>query len=127
MWIKCSDRLPEKSGEYLVATEFKYSTGRTDYIYSVIHYSAKHKLFCCFDTFDIEEREKDNPYDDVKYWMPIPKIGQDEDRSEAKKAFDDMLGNPMKQIDALRDSVERNKDPERFGRWLDDFAERTAG
>lgn len=77
MWIKCSDRLPEQSGFYFVATPVIYSIGRKDYIYSVIDYSAKHKLFCCSDRDNIENRE-DGPYSDVEWWMPIPEIPKEE-------------------------------------------------
>jgi hypothetical protein len=73
-WIKCSERLPEQSGEYLVASPIVYSTGRKDFIYSVISYSAKHKLFCCSDYDDISKRESPHSYDDVEYWMPIPEV-----------------------------------------------------
>lgn len=77
MWIKSSDRLPERSGDYLVATPVYYSTGRKGHIYSVTHYSEKHKLFCCHDDSNIAERWKETAYDDVEYWMPIPEIEEE--------------------------------------------------
>lgn len=73
-WIATKDRLPDKSDFYFVATPIIYSTGRKDYIYSVIDFSAKHQLFCCSDRDNIEKREDGYPYSDVEWWMPIPEI-----------------------------------------------------
>ena len=75
-WIKCSEKFPEQSGDYLVATPIVYSTGRKDFIYSVTSFSKKHQLFCCYDASNIEARIKDTAYNDVEYWMPIPEVEQ---------------------------------------------------
>ena len=60
-WISVKDRLPEESGTYLAYTE---------YIIYVLKYSAIHKLFNVYDSFEEETAQK--LCINVTHWMPLP-------------------------------------------------------
>ena len=70
MWIKCSERLPEKSGKYLIAKSY-YGAGGRQWYYDTVHYSANHMQWNNFD-----ELRRNESYDiyEVDYWMPIPEV-----------------------------------------------------
>ncbi|MBQ1289675.1 MAG: DUF551 domain-containing protein [Erysipelotrichaceae bacterium] len=61
MWIKCSERLPEKSGWYFIISKRG--------CYNALEFSVKHG---CFNASD------DSDYLDAviecEYWMPIPAV-----------------------------------------------------
>lgn len=61
-WIPVTERLPSKSGCYVVI-DGKYA--------SVLNYSSRHQLFNAFDDLDPEyvERHAIMP----THWMPLPK------------------------------------------------------
>ena len=63
-WISVKDRLPEKSGYYLVC-DVPYK------IMSVAAYSARWERFNCYDTFDEEYVNEQGDYE-VTHWMPLP-------------------------------------------------------
>lgn len=63
-WIKCSERLPEESGNYLVC-DVPYK------IMSVVAYSARWERFNCYDTFTEEYVNERGVYE-VTHWMPLP-------------------------------------------------------
>lgn len=58
-WIKCSERLPEESGYYLVCCK----TG----LITDMHFSAKHQLWNVHD----HSRNFENKID-VTHWMYLP-------------------------------------------------------
>lgn len=61
-WISVDDKLPEKSGGYLVYT---YNENRL-----ILDYSAEHNLF---NTFDSYSRDVAEGYAiPVTHWMPLP-------------------------------------------------------
>ena len=64
-WICVADRLPSKSGQYLVCRV------GSDY-YAVLDYSAKHKMFNAFDEVDAEHVAKYAIQ--VTHWKPLPKM-----------------------------------------------------
>jgi len=72
-WIKCSDRMPEKSGEYLVASDVKESGYR---IFTVIEYSSKWGMW---NTSDYRLTREDaelhtDAFRDTEYWAEIPEV-----------------------------------------------------
>lgn len=69
-WIKCSDRLPEKSGVYFIASSFDVF-GEKRWYYAAVNYSARHKQF---NNFDDRKRNVGVDVYDVDYWMPIPEV-----------------------------------------------------
>lgn len=62
-WIKCSERLPEKSGLYLALNK-----GSSSYFPFPIHFSKKYQMWNRTDC-DILP-----PYDrfNITHWMPLP-------------------------------------------------------
>jgi hypothetical protein len=58
-WIKCSERLPEESGYYLVCNKAGWITD--------MHFSAKHQLWNVHD----HSRNLENKIA-VTHWMPMP-------------------------------------------------------
>ena len=66
-WINVKDRLPEKSGRYLICAN--------RYVYAV-EFSAQHKKFNAFDILD----NADNAFSDVTHWayINLPKEEGDE-------------------------------------------------
>lgn len=62
-WIKTSDRLPEKSGYYLVTTSCGWR--------GVVRWSAKHQLFNVWDEFE-EDQAQLRAITTVERWMVIP-------------------------------------------------------
>lgn len=68
-WISCKDKLPEKSGYYLIISD----NGHAD----VLSYSVRHKAFNAFDLFE-----------DARYalrcthWMPIPKLPKGDEQDD---------------------------------------------
>ena len=69
-WIPCSERLPEKSGEYLVV--YRADFGR---IASVTHYSVKHRLWRAWDFADGEQlRYAASEQGRFTHWMPLPEL-----------------------------------------------------
>ena len=69
-WIKCSERLPEKSGYYMVADPYEVFT-ETRWYFAVVHYSASHRQW---NNYDDRERNTGNAVYEAKYWMPIPEV-----------------------------------------------------
>lgn len=69
-WIKCSERLPEKSGNYIIA-KFWYLTDGKQWYYDVIHYSAKYEQW---NNYDESKRNEGDDIYEVAYWMPIPEV-----------------------------------------------------
>ena len=72
-WIKCSDRMPEKSGVYIVASEVKRSGNR---IFNVVDYSSKYGLW---NSYDFEPTLADamahtEVFNDTEYWAEIPEV-----------------------------------------------------
>ena len=67
-WIPVTERLPEKSGRYLVITEIGYS--------DVLDYSAVHKAFNAFD--DIANRSEIY----CSHWMPLIATPKKEENDE---------------------------------------------
>ena len=65
-WIPVTERLPEKSGYCLII----HKSG----IQSVIHYSAKSKVFNSFDSFDDDHDGNMHP----THWMPLPEAPKGE-------------------------------------------------
>lgn len=62
-WISVKDRLPDKSGEYLVYSEFKYCF--------IVEYSKKHDLFNASDEMTVNEANN-MAVGRVTHWMPLP-------------------------------------------------------
>ena len=64
-WIKASERMPEKDGEYLVVI-----ISRAGSYVQLCDYDNKNKEFTCWDNYDddivIYKQE------DVGYWMEVP-------------------------------------------------------
>lgn len=60
-WIPVTERLPEKSGEYLIARSRHQLC---------VHYSAEHQMFNCHDTFSPGDAVK--VHLDCTHWMPLP-------------------------------------------------------
>lgn len=60
-WIPVKERLPAKSGDYIVMF---------DGICMTVHYSARHKAFNSYDSFDAGESEELSM--DCTHWMPLP-------------------------------------------------------
>lgn len=64
-WIKASERMPEKNGEYLVVI----ITRPCSYV-ELCNYSNEDKEFTCWDNYNddiiIYKQE------DVSYWMEVP-------------------------------------------------------
>lgn len=61
LWVPVAERLPEKSGDYLVVTECGVCMTMT--------YSAMHRAF---NAFDSEETPKVAIA--CTYWMPLPEV-----------------------------------------------------
>lgn len=59
-WIKCEDRMPEKSEKVFVHLK--------NGIMTAVWYSSKYRKFNCFD--DIEPGGY--AFNDVTHWMPLP-------------------------------------------------------
>ena len=70
-WIPVEEKLPEKSGEYLVFTKYSYTNlvGRGSV--SVLVYSAKHKKFNTFDSMDDETASRVE-ITNVVHWAELP-------------------------------------------------------
>ena len=66
-WINVKDRLPEKSGKYLICAN--------QYVIAV-EFSTRHKKFNAFDIFD----NADNAFSGVTHWayINLPKQERDE-------------------------------------------------
>lgn len=58
-WIKCSERMPEETGDIIV-----FSDG---IVMSGISYSRRKGFY-----IDALEYDDDEPIDDVTHWMPLP-------------------------------------------------------
>lgn len=65
-WISVEDRLPDKSGNYLYAKHVWDDA----FVYGVLNYSAKHKLFNTRDEVPFEEAKLTAI--EVTHWMPLP-------------------------------------------------------
>lgn len=65
-WKRAEDELPIESHAHILCW--------TDY-YTILSYSAEHKMFNVFDYFTKEEAER--VAIDVEWWMFIPKIEED--------------------------------------------------
>lgn len=70
-WISVEDRLPEKSGYYLIFADIDYM--------GVVLYSAKHKAFNAWDGFDNARHSID-----VTHWMPVPEPPKADARGEGE-------------------------------------------
>lgn len=70
-WTRASERLPEKSGEYLVGVMDRDE----DHFYhiSTVRYSARHKRFNAVDFNTVEEATRYGFDTRFCYWMPTPK------------------------------------------------------
>lgn len=66
-WISVKDRLPEKSGYYLIC--------RCGDLMSILGYSAVHKLF---NVFDHQPEDFKKFAVAVDYWMPLPEAPKEE-------------------------------------------------
>lgn len=67
-WISVNDRLPEKSGEYIVFTEKAH--------FMFLRYSKRHKAF---NAYDWERKEvAESRAIKVAHWMPIPELPKGE-------------------------------------------------
>lgn len=109
-WIICTDRLPEKSGDYLVCMR----PNDCGYRYcSVVNFSSQYWLFNWYDGHSLDMlTDDDRDYNDrVEYWAEI--------NLPAKNNMDNLFN-------AMRKSVEKRKDPAKLAAWAEDFAERTA-
>ena len=116
-WIKCSDRLPEKSGRYITLSK-KPEYGER--YCAVTYYSSMYWFWNFFDYMKMDDFTDDDKEfnENIEYWMPIPKVEEKPVESEKLDASDSLLN-------AIRKSVaERNNDPKLMNDWLDDFAER---
>ena len=108
-WIKCNDRLPEKSGEYLVCHRENDNGYRHC---AFVHYNAEMWLWNWYSNSMDEYTDDDRDYNDsVEYWAHI--------NMPAKK-------NPDSLYNAIRKSVDKIKAPAKLAEWAEDFAERTA-
>ena len=66
-WNECSKKLPEKQGEYLVAT---FNINISDYfIYEICNYSADLGWTCYMSDLHVSR-------DDVYYWTEIPVLNK---------------------------------------------------
>ena len=65
-WISVDERLPEKSGEYLVF--LKYDTIPDHGYPYIIRYSARHKAFNAFDA----QEEPTHAFNSVTHWAELP-------------------------------------------------------
>lgn len=70
-WISVEDRLPEKSGHYLIFADIDYM--------NVVLYSARHKAFNAWDGFDDARNSID-----VTHWMPLPEPPKADMRGEGE-------------------------------------------
>lgn len=61
-WISTDDRLPKKSGEYLVST---------DGVVMVLNYSARHKRFNASDYIDYNVEQRN--FIKCEAWQPVPR------------------------------------------------------
>ena len=108
-WIKCKDKLPDKSGDYLVCHRESDSGYRHC---AVVHFNAEMWLWNWYrnnmDDYDDDDRDYN---DSVEYWAEI--------NLPAKKNTDSLFN-------AIRKSVEKRKDPAKLAAWAEDFAERMA-
>jgi len=80
-WIPCSERLPEKSGRYLVTRKFNTFSSLWARVY-ILNYSdlmglKKEKIWWSGNVgkSDFEK------YDDVLAWMPLPEPYEEEKRN----------------------------------------------
>lgn len=65
-WIKCKDRLPEKSGKYLtVDMDWEFPFMQT------LDYSEKWRGWNCIDSTDDENEARIHEMH-VTHWMPLP-------------------------------------------------------
>lgn len=64
-WISVKDELPAKSGQYAYAKRYNKS-----YIYGVVNYSSKYKLFNTRDEASPEQAKATSI--DATHWMPLP-------------------------------------------------------
>lgn len=72
-WIPCSERLPEKSGEYLIV--YRADFGR---IASVTHYSAKNRLWRSWDFMpDVQLKAVAAEQGRYTHWMPLPELPEE--------------------------------------------------
>ena len=70
-WINAEERLPKKSGAYLVAVATR--DGRAFCYITNSEYSARHKKFNACD-WQTDEEVKRNAFETRRlYWMPMPK------------------------------------------------------
>lgn len=67
IWISVKDRLPEKSGKYLV---YQKEEGCYEF-HNVTYYSAKWELFNAYDNIPFEQNEE-FCFDDVVAWAYLP-------------------------------------------------------
>lgn len=70
-WIPTKERLPEKSGEYLVFVAYTLDNLKGMGNESVIVYSARHKKFNTFDSMD-EETAQRLAFPHVTHWAELP-------------------------------------------------------
>ena len=61
-WISIKDRLPEKSGEYLVLCQTAANM-------MVLNFSRKHLAFNVFDC----QKDAKTEIKNITHWMPLPK------------------------------------------------------
>lgn len=62
-WIRTRDHFPEESGEYIVLHDGSRS---------ILHYSAIHKAFNCYDSFSKQDAEKCEIV--CTHWMRAPEL-----------------------------------------------------
>lgn len=69
-WIKCSDRLPDKDGKYLVCGDI--------HLWDIEKYRNNERIVIARFT----ERKEWLTSLSVKYWMPLPELPESEDNTE---------------------------------------------
>ncbi len=71
-WIPCKERLPEKSGEYLVQRARQVSRSCKPEFY-LVNFSAAHGKFNCSDWMS-EEEVSEFTIPGIVAWMPLPAL-----------------------------------------------------
>lgn len=67
-WVSVKDRLPEKSGRYLVYYKYHIFDDIYGEYFAVVYYSAKHEAFNAYDNLDSAE----GAIDDFTHWAFLP-------------------------------------------------------
>lgn len=70
MWIKCSERLPDKPGAYLVAFNGQFYAMAIRYFYKECFYQRM--LEYVKDDFLNDLASKYNPVELITHWQPLP-------------------------------------------------------